>query len=74
LRVRLLPPAPSPSESTTIRTAAAALLVAIAAGTAGGGEPEAPAGVRFVDVPFERALAEAAEAKKPVFVYFTLDG
>ena len=52
---------------------AAAAVATVGVGPANAGdEPEA--GVRFSDVPFERALETAREAKKPVFVYFTLDG
>ena len=53
---------------------ASVLALALAGGTTRAGEPDGGAGVRFQEVPFERALAEAAEGKKPVFVYFTLDG
>jgi hypothetical protein len=52
--------------------AAAAAVAGLSGAALAGDEPGG--GVRFSDAPFERALAAAKEAKKPVFVYFTLDG
>jgi hypothetical protein len=55
-----------------LSTAMAAAVLCAGRAARAGDEPAK--GVRFVDLPFERALETAREAKKPVFVYFTLDG